>query len=59
MADESFRAMAWCYCHDFSWEEIGTLFEATKEQARKRFEYGIEKLRNLLRQPAQEKTEPK
>ena len=58
MADESFRAMAWCYCHDFSWEEIGTLFEATKEQARKRFEYGIEKLRKLLRQPAQEKSEP-
>ena len=58
MADESFRAMAWCYCHDFSWEEIGTLFEATKEQARKRFEYGIQKLRKLLRQPAQEKSEP-
>jgi DNA-directed RNA polymerase specialized sigma24 family protein len=58
MADEWFRAMAWCYCHDFSWEEIGTLFEVTKEQARKRFEYGIQKLRKLLLKPAQEESEP-
>ena len=43
LADDWFRAMAWCYCHDFSWEQIGLLFGLTSEQARKRFEYGIRK----------------
>jgi len=57
--DDSFRAMAWCYCHDFSWEQIGALFGVTKEQARKRFEYGIRKLRNMLRKPPTEGDEPK
>lgn len=56
--DESFRAMAWCYCHDFSWKEIGALFGVTKEQARKRFEYGIRKLRKLLQKPSGEQSEP-
>lgn len=50
--DDSFRAMAWCYCHDYSWEQIGTLLGVTKEQARKRFEYGIRKLRKLLLKPS-------
>jgi len=56
--DDSFRAMAWCYCHDFSWEQIGALFGVTKEQARKRFEYGIRKLRKMLRNPPTEGAEP-
>ncbi len=49
--DDSFRAMAWCYCHDFSWDQIGPIFGVTGEQARKRFEYGIRKLRKMLRNP--------
>ena len=56
--DDSFRAMAWCYSHDFSWDQIGTLFGVTKEQARKRFEYGIRKLRKMLRKPPTEGAEP-
>jgi DNA-directed RNA polymerase specialized sigma24 family protein len=52
-SDDWFRAMAWCYCHYFSWEQIGALFGLTKEQARKRFQYGIRKLRKLLREPPQ------
>src|SRR5208337_4356087 len=56
--DDSFRAMAWCYSHDYSWEQIGTLFGVTKEQARKRFEYGIRKLRKMLRKPPAEGAEP-
>lgn len=54
LADEGFRAMAWCYCHDFSWEQIGLLFGLTSEQARKRFEYGIRKLRKWFRKPPEE-----
>jgi DNA-directed RNA polymerase specialized sigma24 family protein len=49
--DDWFRVTAWCYCHYFSWQQIGALFGLTKEQARKRFEYGIHKLRKLLRKP--------
>jgi RNA polymerase sigma factor (sigma-70 family) len=56
--DDSFRAMAWCYCHDYSWEQIGTLFRVTPEQARKRFEYGIRKLRSLLQKPPAQGPEP-
>ena len=58
-ADDSFRAMAWCYSHDFSWDQIGAIFGGTGEQARKRFEYGIRKLRNMLRKPPTEGVEPK
>ena len=57
-ADDWFRATAWCYCHDFSWEEIGLLFGLTSEQARKRFEYRIGKLRKLLRKPPKEGPQP-
>ena len=57
-ADDSFRAMAWCYCHDFSWEQIGSIFGATGEQARKRFEYGVQKLRKLLQNPPEEGDKP-
>jgi RNA polymerase sigma factor (sigma-70 family) len=56
--DEAFRAMAWCYCHDFSWKEIAALFGVTKEQARKRFEYGIRKLRKILQKPTGKRSEP-
>jgi len=49
--DDWFRAMAWCYCHDFSWKDIAVLFGLTKEKARQRFEYGIRKLRKLLQKP--------
>jgi DNA-directed RNA polymerase specialized sigma24 family protein len=53
--DDWFRVTAWCYCHYFSWEQIGALFGLTDEQARKRFEYGIRKLRKLLlRKPTAE-----
>ena len=57
-ADDSFRAMAWCYSHDFSWDQIGAIFGGTGEQARKRFEYGIRKLRKMLRKPPTEGAEP-
>jgi len=56
--DDWFRAMAWCYCHEFSWEQIGALFGLTKEQARKRFEYGSRKLRKLLGKPSRGQHEP-
>jgi len=56
--DDSFRAMAWCYCHDFSWDQIATIFGGTGEQARKRFEYGIRKLRKMLREPPAKGAEP-
>ena len=56
--DDWFRVTAWCYCHYFSWEQIGALFGLTKEQARKRFEYGIQKLRKLLRKPPPEQSGP-
>ena len=49
--DEWFRVTAWYYSQRYSWPEIGRLFGLTKEQARKRFEYGIQKLRKLLREP--------
>jgi RNA polymerase sigma factor (sigma-70 family) len=57
-ADDSFRAMAWCYCHDFSWDQIGAILGVTGERARKRFEYGIRKLRKMLRKPPAEGAEP-
>jgi DNA-directed RNA polymerase specialized sigma24 family protein len=56
--DDWFRVTAWCYCHYFSWEQIGALFGLTGEQARKRFEYGIRKLRKLLRKPPPERSGP-
>jgi RNA polymerase sigma factor (sigma-70 family) len=56
--DDAFRTLAWCYSQDFSWKEIGALFGVTKEQARKRFEYGIRKLQKLLRKPSGEHSEP-
>jgi DNA-directed RNA polymerase specialized sigma24 family protein len=56
--DDWFRVTAWCYCHYFSWEQIGALFGLTKEQTRKRFEYGIRKLRRLLRKPPSERSGP-
>jgi len=52
--DRWFRAMAWYYCQDFSWKEIGALFGLRKEQARHRFEYGIRKLRKWLQWPPEE-----
>ncbi len=58
LAEDWFRAMAWCYCHDFSWEQIGILFGLTSEQARKRFEYGIRKLRKWFRKPPEGGPEP-
>ena len=56
--DDWFRAMAWCYCHDFSWKEIAVLFGLTKEKARQRFEYGIRKLRKFLQKPPGEQSKP-
>jgi DNA-directed RNA polymerase specialized sigma24 family protein len=56
--DDWFRVTVWCYCHYFSWEQIGALFGLTKEQARNRFEYGIRKLRKLLRKPPPEQSGP-
>ncbi len=56
--DEWFRASAWCYCHGYSWTEIGRVFGLTKEQARKRFEYGVQKLRKLLRESSGGKANP-
>ena len=52
-ADDSFRAMAWLYCHEFRWDQIGAIFRITGEQARKRFEYGVQKLRRLLENPSE------
>ena len=52
-ADDSFRAMAWLYCHEFRWDQIGSIFRITGEQARKRFEYGVQKLRRLLANPSE------
>jgi RNA polymerase sigma factor (sigma-70 family) len=46
--DETFRVTAWFYCRRYSWDEIGRTLGLTKEQARKRFEYGLRKLRKLL-----------
>jgi len=46
--DEPFRVTAWFYCRQYSWDEIGRALGLTKEQARKRFEYGLRKLRKLL-----------
>ena len=57
-ADDSFRAMAWLYCHYFRWDQIGVIFGVTGEQARKRFEYGVQKLRRLLENPPDEGDEP-
>jgi DNA-directed RNA polymerase specialized sigma24 family protein len=56
--DDWFRVTAWCYCHYFSWEQIAALFGLTKEQARKRFQYGIRKLRKLIRKPPAEQSGP-
>ena len=56
--DDWFRVTTWCYCHYFSWEQIGALFGLTREQARNRFEYGIRKLRKLLRKPPPEQSRP-
>jgi len=52
-ADDSFRAMAWLYCHEFRWDQIGAIFRITGEQARKRFEYGVQKLRRSLENPSE------
>jgi DNA-directed RNA polymerase specialized sigma24 family protein len=57
-SDDSFRAMAWLYCHYFKWDQIGAIFGVTGEQARKRFEYGVQKLRRLLQIPPEEEDEP-
>jgi len=57
--DDTFQAMAWLYCHDFSWDQIGAAFRMSGEQARKRFEYGVQKLRRLLENPPEEGPEPK
>ena len=57
-ADDSFRVMAWLYCHYFRWDQIGAIFGVTGEQARKRFEYGVQKLRRLLQNPPEEEDEP-
>jgi len=57
-SDDSFRAMAWLYCHYFKWDQIGAIFGVTGEQARKRFEYGVQKLRRLLQNPPEEEDEP-
>jgi len=57
--DDTFRAMTWLYCHDFSWDQIGAAFRLTGEQARKRFEYGLQKLRRLLENPPEDGAEPK
>jgi RNA polymerase sigma factor (sigma-70 family) len=51
LMDDLFRTTAWGYSQNLSWEEIGRVVGLTKEQARKRFEYGLEKLRKLLRKP--------
>ena len=56
--DEFFRACAWRRCQGYSWAEIGQVFGLTKEQARKRFEYGVQKLRKLLRKSSGEKGNP-
>ncbi len=56
--DEFFRACAWRRCQGYSWAEIGQVFGLTEEQARKRFEYGVQKLRKLLRQSSREKGNP-
>lgn len=48
-SDEFFRTSAWYRCQGYSWAEIGDVLGLTKEQARKRFEYGVQKLRKLLR----------
>lgn len=53
--DDWFRGTAWCYCQGYSWAEIGRVFGLTKEQARKRFEYGVQKLRKLLRESGGDK----
>jgi len=58
LMEEWFRDNAWCRCQGYSWDEIGVLLGLTKEQARKRFEYGVQKLRKLLRQSAGEKAKP-
>ncbi len=46
--DEVFRATAWWRTQGYSWNEVGRMLGLTKEQARKRFEYGLRKLRKLL-----------
>ena len=56
--DDSFQVMAWCYSHDFSWDKIGDIFGVTGEQARKRFDYGVQKLRKLLQNPREQTDEP-
>jgi len=56
--DDTFQAMAWLYCHDFSWDQIGAAFRMSGEQARKRFEYGVQKLRRLLENPPEEGEKP-
>jgi DNA-directed RNA polymerase specialized sigma24 family protein len=55
--DDSFRAMAWLFTREFRWDEIGLIFRVTSEQARKRFEYGVQKLRRLLENPPEEEDE--
>ena len=56
--DEFFRAIAWRRCQGYSWAEIGRVSGLTGEQTRKRFEYGVQKLRKLLRESSGEKGNP-
>jgi len=58
-SDEWFEEMAVCYLVDMSWKDIGRLFGLTKEKARKRFEYGIRKLRKSLQKPSDPASDPK
>ncbi len=57
--DEVFRATAWWRIQGYSWNEIGRLLRVTKEQARKRFEYGLRKLRKLLGESSERGLGPK
>ncbi len=56
--DDFFRTSAWYRCQGYSWAEIGRVLGVTKEQARKRFEYGVQKLRKLLRESSGGKAKP-
>jgi len=57
--DEVFRATAWWRTQGYSWNEVGRLLGLSKEQARKRFEYGLRKLRKLLGDPSERARGPK
>lgn len=56
--DEVFRITAWWRIQGYSWGEIGRLLGLTKEQARKRFEYGLRKLRKLLGESSERRQGP-